>query len=148
MGSNAKLSQLSTDRGSTLYCSSFLKKVLWTTIVLFHQVAFQEVLFSVCPVMWSGCLEGYCVCLFNCSWRVGISLYHNPSAWSSPLSIIIRLVYSATLHLVNMLVHSVSSLFNIDVLCLHRWRSKHWRSVHIWEHSKQTECVWNEYWIV
>jgi len=70
MGSNAKLSQLITDRGSMLYCSSFLEKVPWT-IVLFHQVAFQEMLFSVCPVMWGGCLEGFCVCLCVCSTVAG-----------------------------------------------------------------------------
>lgn len=117
MGSSAKLSQLITDRGSMVYCGSFLVKVRWT-IVLFHQVVFQEMLFSVCPVMWSGCLEEFCVCVFNCSWRVGISLHHTPSPCSSPLNIIIPLVDSDALNLVNLLVHSVSSLFNIDVLCL------------------------------
>ena len=79
--------------------------------------------------MWSGCLEGFCVCVcvcgfffffffLICSWNVGISLCHTPSPCSSPSRIIIPLVYFDTLHLVNLSVHLVTSLSNIDVLCL------------------------------
>ena len=79
-----------------------------------------NVIFSLpCNVEW---VFGRILCVpvfvFNCSWRVGITLHHTPSPCASPLSIIIPLVDSVALHLVNLLVHPVSSLFNIDVLCL------------------------------
>jgi len=121
MGSSAKLFQLITDRGSTLQCSSFLKKVPGTYCAFPSSCLSGNVIFSLfCNVEW---MFGRVLCVpvffvFSCSWRVGISLSHTPSPCSPPLRIIIPLVYSDTLHLVNLLVHSVTSLFNIDVLCL------------------------------
>lgn len=57
------------------------------------------------------------VCVFSCSWRVGISLSHTPCPSSSPLRIIIPVVYSDKLHFGQFVTTVFTNLFNTDVLC-------------------------------
>jgi hypothetical protein len=61
---------------------------------------------------------GACAHARVCSAVAGGWELHTPYPSSSPFRIIIPLVYTYILHMVNLLVHSVTCLFNTNVLCL------------------------------